>query len=217
MAMMKSMITLLSLFLALATFTACSSNWKEGSSGITEDELFQELDSMSAFSAAGNGAGSGLFSYLKQDPQTKIYFARSGDSESGGLGPAYSVVSFGDLSLFAPGQEDLSIYDIESAKVALLDGFDQNGMRRFVLAVNYQIRNGQAVSFTVEDEGYDFGKQKLQVQISSGGETYIIETFDLREGKEDLKPLIHLKVIHMTADGQENIIGQFSFLEGFGQ
>ncbi|MCB9024719.1 MAG: hypothetical protein H6625_00240 [Bdellovibrionaceae bacterium] len=213
--MTKSMITLLSLFLALA-LTACSSNWKEGSSGISEEELFEELNSMSTFSAAGNGSGSGLFNTLKEDPNTKIYFARSGNSDSGGLGPAYSVVSFGDFSVFASGQEDLSAFDLETAKVALLDGFDTQGKRIFVLAVSYQIRNGQAVSFFAEDEGYEFGKQKLQIQFSSNGQTYILETFDIREGQKDLMGSIHLKMIHVT-EGHENEIGQFSFLEGFGQ
>ncbi|MCB0355834.1 MAG: hypothetical protein KDD40_02445, partial [Bdellovibrionales bacterium] len=163
------MITLLSVVF-MVSLSACSSNWKEGSSGITEEELFEELDSMSAFSTASNGAGSGLYNELKDKPDTKRYFARSGDNSNGGLGPAYSVVSFGDFSPFGVHKE-ISIYDLESAKVALLDGFDSQDQRRFVLAVNYQTKDGDSVTYYAEDAGFEFGKTKLQIQVNQGDRT----------------------------------------------
>ncbi len=211
--MKKTFITLFIIVLSIG-LSACSTNWKEGSSGISEEELFEDLNSMGSVSTSGTGSGSSLYNTLLDTEKTKIYFAKSGSSENGGLGPAHSVLSIGDFSHFSSGDEELSAYDLETAKVALIDGVDGDKKRRFVLAVTYQVRDGHSVTSIVADKGFDFDGDKLQVTFTGANGDYQVETYDVEDGVDELKSLIHLKMIIQTGDG-ESSVGQFSILEGF--
>ncbi|MCB0392774.1 MAG: hypothetical protein KDD58_15900 [Bdellovibrionales bacterium] len=216
---MKNVWIALLSFIILLVSSACSTNWKEGSSNITEDELFEDLTNMFTSAAAGCSSDSGLYSSLLDDSDTIIYYARSGTPEEGGLGPAYSVVSFGDYSVLSCSSEnDIGIYDLKSSRVALFDGYDADGYRRFVLAVNYQLIDGQGVSFVAADDDFKYSDGRLQIYFKSGQRQVFIETFDVVESGDgfDLKGKIHLKMVE-TTNGVEELIGQFSFLEGFGK
>lgn len=211
--MNKIVFTLLILSLTVGV-SACSTSVKYGSSGLSQEELFEDLESFATASISGVNSGRTLFNQLLENNDTVIYYARSGDSESGGVGPAYSVVSMGDFSQFGPGQEDVAALDLESSRVALLDGFDSSGARRFVLAVQYQVAGEGLVSATFEDKGYRDSKEKLQIEFTGHRGNFVLETHDIYPKSKELKPWIHLKMIEFSEAGRK-LLGQFSALEGF--
>src|SRR5690606_15563964 len=86
----------------------CSNRWREGSAGISDADLMERLDEVTASSSGG----SSLVSDLAADELTAIYFAEG----PGAMGPAHSVLSTVDLTWLGLDQE-LSSRDLQAVTV----------------------------------------------------------------------------------------------------
>jgi hypothetical protein len=213
--MRKTLFTLLIIVLSIGHL-ACSSNWKEGSSGISTEEVMEDLSNLSTAGTSGLGSGRSLYNSLLENENTLIYYARSGDSSNGGVGPAYSLLSLSDFSLFmnTSNDEEISALDLETSKAALLMGTNEDGETKFVLAITFQFKDEQQQTVILEDLGFEFSKNRLRIHFESLNGNFMVETYDIVEGKEDLESKIHLNIIQIQ-DQKEKYIGQISILEGF--
>ncbi len=207
---MKGRYKIILVISALATALGCSRQWKEGSANLSGDEVIEKLQSL-ATSGAASGDSSSVYNFLIDQSDTNVYIGE-GPSD---MGPAHSIMSFVDYSLFSSQDADLSAFDLENATVVFLDGFDESKTRRFVLALEYSV-NGSSRSFKASDEGFSFSKNKFEAQFTgNNGQKFLLRSYNLRDGEEDFGSFIQLKVFVLDGNG-ETYIGKFSTLAGYG-
>lgn len=187
---------------------ACSNQWREGSAGISDTELMERLDEVTASS------GVGSYSDLIEDPRTMIYFAEG----PGRMGPAHSVLSVVDLSWLGL-DEETTVWDLDSVTVFFLDGFvggdeEGGGERTFVLIIDALLKDSETpVSISLETQDYKFTKDGFLARFGDGIEVF---SYDVSKSRRDeLASVIQLRIATDNGDGNYVDIGKISALVGF--
>jgi hypothetical protein len=202
----------LSLIFLVLVLSACSNQWREGDAGLSSEKVGSYLDEAMASSSVSSFNASTMKS-LRDDPNSAVFFAEA----PGPLGTVASLLSLMDFSfLGTSNSKDLWWGSFPYARVFLLDTPTSSG-RKAVLILGLQ--EGSTSDLTYHtfagDSMISDGEYLAELYDSSGHEKLALRSFDT-DG-DDMKTVIQIKVSDFNLSGQEQYIGKFSTLVGYGR
>jgi hypothetical protein len=208
--MMKKIFALL---LLLTMTSACSQQNRDMDIVISAEKVMGEVERLASASVSVKGDAS-VIDQILEDPTLTVYYAESGI----GMGPASSVFSFHELSWMGFTGEDVFSLGIDKAIVIFLDGFTEAGDRHFALMTEVTGFSGTENFISVSEAGdYAFTDDDFVTRMADqNGGTLILRTLDVdNETADELATNIKLSA-YDEENGSEGLLGQFSFLAGFG-
>jgi len=207
---MKTKLLILCLTAWLAA--GCSNQWRDADAGVSAEEMLamlNEVQGAQSQSLSGGSLSEALA--LKDDPNTRIYFAESSGPTSP-LGPVASVLSL--ISFEFLGAPELWWGDIEETRIFFLDQPNESG-RRNSLILGLRKKGESMISYVGFTGIGAMSSKDLVVTLQAGGQDkLVLRTFDV-DG-DDLKGVIQMLVWDIDFSGNERYIGKFSTLVGFG-
>lgn len=206
------------LILLLSSLLACSNQWREADPGITDGELLSLLDTaVTQSSSSGYSVVNDLLDGEFAD-LTAIYFTEA----PGNMGSVASVLSMMDLGFVDGSLRGSSVLDvidqIEDVKVFFLDGYQSDQRRRFVLITQVKLKDRSSAYTSVYQDtgGFSVDTGEAVIELSNGSSELIVSTFDFDKESEELDAVVQLRLSEYGPSGEEEFIGKFSTLAGFG-
>ncbi|MDB2425950.1 hypothetical protein N9W41_00285 [bacterium] len=200
----KKNFMILSVCLGLA---ACSQQEISIDPVHSAQEMQFDLDQIVSTSSFTGGSAQ-VFGNLAKDPNTSIYY-----SKSGLMGSTNSVLAIYSLDWLRP---QLSHGEIADVIVFFLDNVTYQG-RQVALLVDVVLKDGTIITKIFDGvQSISVNGDEIEFVVSNGTDQLILRSFDLESGVEDLKSNIQLQV-YKNINGSEAYLGKFSALMGFGQ
>ena len=189
--------------------TACSNQEITVDAAVSAAEMQEDLNIILNENTTLSAGSASNFRQLAEDPNTSIYYSRSGP-----MGSVYSVLAMYNINWLAPG---LTRGEISQVMVFFLDNITNQG-RQVALLVDVLFTDGRAPLTQVFDINQSIATDGDEIEfiVSNGVDQLILRSFDLQDGLEELNASIQLNVF-MNNNGTEDYLGKFSALMGFGQ
>lgn len=196
---MKSRIAFLFLMFITLGQVACSKQWRENNVALTSQEVFAQLDLVSAMDVGG---GYQDFVNLAYDPYTTVYFA---DSVVMGPSPAL-VASILDFSFML---NPFYLGEVQTIKVFFLD-YRDGDYRDNALLVSAELQGGSSTDIFWGQGTVNDGQFVVDMVSDDGAAGITLKSYDVSKSG-DLNGTIQLK----TYLYPDSYIGKFSTLVGY--
>lgn len=203
---MKRLFYIFSL-VAVVSLVACSNQWREADAEISAEEMLALLDdAASASSLSGSGVSQAL--QFREEEGTAIYFSDA-PGPLGTIASVFSIYSY--LDFLSPSLQGMTRESLYQVRIFFFNQHTSSGIRA-ALIVGLQTDASSSFQYfgfegdaVISDDEYE-----AVLYNGSGQPAMILRSFDVEGG--DLAPVIQLKV----SDANDNPIGKFSTLVGFG-